>query len=184
MSEALTIANIRRWLDNPVVRAILNKSVKKEDGGKPVIEAALEHAVFGTGCSFTCRFYFWLIGITKRHAEIFGVDTEEAFEAHFTATEYEFRYAMFKQNYSWLRFRLRHAESWLKDPLLPPERVPKCRSIIRKFQNVCLKPAPAEFSLGSSQKYIFLKKKIYTKSNHDLEPRFGVATFARWKSNP
>jgi len=35
MSEALTIANIRRWLGNPIVRAVLNNSVEKGKRGKP-----------------------------------------------------------------------------------------------------------------------------------------------------
>lgn len=82
MSEALTVANIRRWLGNPIVRAILNKSVKRGKDGKPIIECALEHSVFGTKCSLTCSFYSWFINVLiKRSAEIFGVDTKEVFEA-------------------------------------------------------------------------------------------------------
>lgn len=78
----MTIANIRRWLGNPIVRAILNKSVKRGKDGKPIIECALEHSVFGTKCSLTCRFYSWFINVLiKRSAEIFGVDTKEVFDA-------------------------------------------------------------------------------------------------------
>ena len=82
MSEALTIASIRRWLGNPIVRTILNKSTKRGKDGKPIIECALEHSVFGTKCSLTCSFYSWFINVLiKRSAEIFGVDTKEVLEA-------------------------------------------------------------------------------------------------------
>ncbi|MDI6806504.1 MAG: radical SAM protein [Candidatus Aenigmarchaeota archaeon] len=82
MAEIQTIAEIRRWLGNPIARAILNKSVKREKVRKSMLELALEHLVFGTKCSLGCKFYSWFIGmLIKNSAKIFGTDPEEVLNA-------------------------------------------------------------------------------------------------------
>ncbi|MHA1829793.1 MAG: hypothetical protein ACTSX6_14225, partial [Candidatus Heimdallarchaeaceae archaeon] len=77
MSEALTIAEIRKWLDNPIVKKFLNGAVKEGEDKRPIIESALEHIVFGTECSLSCKFYAWFINfILKKSAKTLGSDPE------------------------------------------------------------------------------------------------------------
>jgi len=57
----------------------------------------------------------------------------QVYKAHLTATEYEFQYALLQKDKAWIRLRLKHAEGWLEDPLLPKEIAPKCKSFIKKY---------------------------------------------------
>jgi hypothetical protein len=63
----------------------------------------------------------------------------KVYEAHYVATEYEFNYALGKQNYDWLKVRIEHAKSWLKDETMPPHLAPKFKALIEKFSEVLLK---------------------------------------------
>lgn len=78
MAEIQTIAEIRKWLGNPIARAILSRSVKRGREGKSMIESALEHLAFGTKCGLSCRFYSWFIGmLIKNSTKIFEANSEE-----------------------------------------------------------------------------------------------------------
>ncbi|MDI6825637.1 MAG: radical SAM protein [Candidatus Aenigmarchaeota archaeon] len=76
MTEALTIAEIRKWLGNPVVKMFLGTATKESgEDRKLIIESALESVIFGTKCGLTCKFYAWLIDfIIKKSAESLGTD--------------------------------------------------------------------------------------------------------------
>jgi len=79
MTEALTIAEIRRWFDNPLVKTFLSNALKNNGKDeKLIIEEALDNLVFGAKCGLTCRFYSWVIGvILKKSAKTFGTNPEE-----------------------------------------------------------------------------------------------------------
>jgi len=55
------------------------------------------------------------------------------YETHYTATEYELDYALVKEDFDWLKVRINHAKSWLKDPDMPQYLILRCEAIIRKF---------------------------------------------------
>ncbi len=55
------------------------------------------------------------------------------YETHYTATEYELDYALDKEDFDWLKVRINHAKSWLKDPDMPQYLILRCEAIIRKF---------------------------------------------------
>jgi len=55
------------------------------------------------------------------------------YEAHYTATEHEFNYALSKRDFNWVKLRLNHAEAWLDDPYLPKELIKRCESLIREY---------------------------------------------------
>lgn len=55
------------------------------------------------------------------------------YEAHYTATEHEFNYALNKKDFNWVRLRLTHAKGWLDDPYLPKELVKRCKSLIKEY---------------------------------------------------
>jgi len=63
----------------------------------------------------------------------------KVYEAHYTATEYEFDYALDKKDYDWLKVRINHAKSWLEDNYLPQHLVSRCKAIIKKFSEALLK---------------------------------------------
>ncbi|MEM2960218.1 MAG: hypothetical protein QXU67_01295, partial [Candidatus Bathyarchaeia archaeon] len=50
--------------------------------------------------------------------------------AHFTALEYEIKYALNKRDLSWIKLRLSHAREWLKDKELPKDLVERCKLIV------------------------------------------------------
>lgn len=82
MTGALTIAEIRRWLGNPLVKLVLNNGFKKDEkNNKLIIETAFENLVFGTRCGLTCKFYSWLVDfLIKKSANAFETDPKQVLE--------------------------------------------------------------------------------------------------------
>ena len=79
--EALTIAEIRKWLDNPIAKKFLESTTKEGSNKEPIIESALEHIVFGTECGLSCKFYAWFINfIIKKSANTLGSNPDLVLE--------------------------------------------------------------------------------------------------------
>jgi sulfatase maturation enzyme AslB (radical SAM superfamily) len=82
MSGVFTLAEIRRWLDNPIVKLFLNNGLKKDNNNELILESALNNLAFGSKCSLSCKFYSWFIGfLIKKSAETFGSDPQQVFES-------------------------------------------------------------------------------------------------------
>ena len=58
----------------------------------------------------------------------------ETYEAHMRAAEVEFTLAQREGDQAWLERRLRDAESWLRDPDLPPHLRAPCEGLLRRFR--------------------------------------------------
>jgi len=58
----------------------------------------------------------------------------ETYEAHMRAAEVEFTLAEREGDRRWLERRLRDAESWLRDPQLPPHLRSPCEGLLRRFR--------------------------------------------------
>lgn len=62
------------------------------------------------------------------------------YETHYSATMWEFDYALRKRNYNWLKARMKHTRSWLEDPNTPPHLVPELEALIEKFSRALKSP--------------------------------------------
>ena len=62
------------------------------------------------------------------------------YEAHFTAMEYELKYALLENNHSWIQNRLeQHKLVLVDDPHLPRELEPRGRAILERFRKLIRK---------------------------------------------
>ncbi len=71
------------------------------------------------------------------------------YDAHLTAMETEFTYALFKKDYFWVKIRLRqYKESVLdNDPNLPEEMRPRAKTVFEKFHKIIQNRKMANTSL-------------------------------------
>ncbi|MEM1581673.1 MAG: hypothetical protein QXK89_04065 [Candidatus Bathyarchaeia archaeon] len=68
-------------------------------------------------------------GIAINKETITNCDRWIIYDAHFTALEYEIKYAL-NRDLSWIKLRLSHAREWLKDKELPKDLVERCKLIV------------------------------------------------------
>jgi len=61
------------------------------------------------------------------------------YETHYTATEYEFDYALHKGTFDWLKIRINHAKSWLEGDHMPQHLVPQYKALVEKFSQILSK---------------------------------------------
>jgi len=74
------------------------------------------------------------IPISKR--TVMMLQPQMMYETHYTATEYEFDYALHNRDYDWLKVRINNAKSWLEDDHMPQHLVPQYKALIEKFSEV------------------------------------------------
>ncbi len=64
---------------------------------------------------------------------------ELTYETHYTATRYELDYALAKKDYNWVKVRMNHAKSWLKDPNMPRHLAPRYKAMMQEFSKILTK---------------------------------------------
>jgi len=78
-------------------------------------------------------------GIKINKETLVNYSSSIIYEAHFTAVEYEIKYAFDRGDLAWIRLRLTHAKGWLKDENLPKRLTKKCELIIEEILKHLLK---------------------------------------------
>jgi hypothetical protein len=75
-------------------------------------------------------------GIPINEVTTVNCPLKTTYEAHMTAVEYEIKYALKREDPTYVKLRLAHMREWLKDENIPKESTPKLKSMVEKLSNL------------------------------------------------
>jgi hypothetical protein len=75
-------------------------------------------------------------GIPINEVTTVNCPLKTTYEAHMTAVEYEIKYALKREDPTYVKLRLMHMRKWLEDENIPKELTPKLKLMVEKLSNL------------------------------------------------